>query len=136
MERQIDELLGKTIVFIEQIENKEILFTTSEEKRYRMFHYQDCCECVRIDDINGDLNDLRNSPLLVAEERTQKPVKEYDDYDYGDSETWTFYTFATIKGYVTIKWYGTSNGYYSERVDFEEIGNDMNDLYDYINDKN
>ena len=68
-----------------------------------------------IEDVEGQLEDLEGVPLLLAEEYSEDrgPLGEYDD-----SYTWTFYKFATRKGYVTVRWYGTSNGYYSESVDF------------------
>lgn len=64
----------------------------------------------------------------MAEETTNSGngQKEYDDFtgengldskrEYMDSWTWTFYRFATVKGYVTVRWLGESNGYYSESV--------------------
>lgn len=112
----ITDLIGKTLVSIDQIENEELIFTTSEGERYRMYHQQDCCESVEIEDITGDLSDLLNSPIIKAEERTSE-----EDPEEWVSVTYTFYSIATIKGYVDIRWYGKSNGYYSESVDFEKI---------------
>ena len=57
-------------------------------------------------------------PLLQAEESTSDASKTGE---YDDSATWTFYKMTTRKGYVTIRWYGTSNGYYSERATFDKI---------------
>ena len=118
MNAELNELVGKTITRIEGMEkeSKVILFTTSEGYVYQMYHEQDCCESVTIDDVCGDVSDLLGSPLLIVEERTNEGIAQY-----GNTFTWTFYHFVTAKGYLDLKWYGESNGYYSERVDFCRI---------------
>lgn len=116
---QLSELLGKTLTEISK-DNDSITFMTSEGVMYKMFHDQDCCEDVRIEDIEGDLNDLIGSPILQAEESTNS-TDTFGKIEYPDSFTWTFYKLATVKGYVTIRWLGESNGYYSESVDFVKM---------------
>ena len=115
---------NKVITDIVKSQN-EMKFNFSDGSFCYMKHMQDCCEIVTIDDICGDLSDLCNTPILNAElvTNTKDNRKEWDE-----SFTWSFYKFATIKGYVDIKWYGTSNGCYSEMADiyyFDDI-NDFN----------
>lgn len=100
--------------------NDEIIFVTRNGDEYIMTHYQDCCESVYVDDIVGNLDDLIGEPIVMALEETNCEDTFNKEY-LNESFTWTFYKLATIKGYVTIKWLGTSNGYYSERVDFSKI---------------
>lgn len=119
-EVQFSDLLGKTITNIEKKGDDYLFFVLDSGEEYVMFHSQDCCEGVSIDDINGDLNDLLNSPITMAEEVTSNVNPEGITKEYQDSFTWTFYKLATIKGHVTIRWYGESNGYYSESVSFEK----------------
>ena len=95
-------------------------FTTSDGERYQLWHYQDCCESVSIEDITGDLKDLIGEPILLSEEVENPDDATVNEHDY-ESSTWTFYKLATRKGYVDIRWLGTSNGYYSESVDFCKV---------------
>jgi len=101
----------------------QIIFTDSYGWRYVMEHAQDCCEIVYIDDICGDVNDLIGSPLLLVEESTNTNDPARSDSD--SSHTWTFYRMTTIKGSVTIRWFGSSNGYYSERVSFTRLAREQ-----------
>ena len=125
---EIKEFKGKTIIDIKKVYEYEdeddkptkLIFTMNNGEKYKMYHRQDCCELVWLEDIVGNLDDLIGKPLVMAEEETNENKEgALDDWD--DSYTWTYYKFATIKGYVTLRWYGTSNGYYSEDVDIEKI---------------
>ncbi len=123
-----ETLLGKTLTKV-KVDDDEIHFYT-EKEHYVLRHDQDCCETVEIESIIGNIEDLIGSPITLAEEvsnnwsasnnskvlyalMSSEPKSRYDE-----SWTWTFYKLATIKGYVDIRWYGTSNGYYSESVSF------------------
>jgi hypothetical protein len=108
----IKEMEGKTFTRVYELDNDTLVFE-NEDYRYTFYHSQDCCEYVYIESIVGDLDDLVGSPLLLSEEVSsdEGPLNEYEE-----SYTWTFYKFATIKGYVDVRWYGISNGYYSESV--------------------
>lgn len=114
----IGQLKGKTIVKIEsntKSDNEDyLLFFTSNGERYLMYHEQDCCESVYIEDICGDLDDLLNVEIVEAEEVSNNTETKGGDF----SQTWTFYKLRSKNGVVTIRWYGESNGYYSEDVNF------------------
>lgn len=83
---------------------------------WRFFHAQDCCENVDIDGVEGDLSVLNNSPIIRAYEVSNVDLPPRHDSD--NSYTWTFYKFATEKGEVTVRFFGSSNGYYSEEMSF------------------
>jgi hypothetical protein len=87
-----------------------ITFICDDGTKFKLDHVQDCCEEVYIESIVGDLEDLVGSEILFAEESINDT--ETDDGD----QRWTFYKLATVKGWVDIRFYGSSNGYYSVAV--------------------
>lgn len=120
-ERNIGVLIGKTITeIVGGVGSEEISFACSDGTKYRMVYHQDCCASCDIEDIAGDLSDLIGSPIVDAREETNSDNPKEQEYP-DDSFTWTFYIIQSGKGTVTIRWYGSSNGYYSESATFEEV---------------
>lgn len=118
IEPEISDLIGMSFESV-TANNYELIFK-GKCGTFTFYHSQDCCEHVRIEDIVGDLNDLVNTDILLAEEVTgQTPEEWTENEDTSESYTWTFYKFATKKGYVDVRWLGESNGYYSESVDLK-----------------
>lgn len=123
----LSHLIGLTLKEVTVNKQDDVITYTSEcGQQFRMLHHNDCCETVYIEDVEGDINDLIGSPILVAEtvqDAMQQamnliiPLPEKN----GQCEQWTFYRLATAKGWVVIRWYGDSNGYYSTDVSFERV---------------
>ena len=89
-----------------------ILFADGDAIKF--YHSQSCCESVEVDDVYGCEADLVDA-IPYDIELVQSNDRPRDKYD--SSFTWSFYKFRTSKGYVDVRWYGCSNGYYSETVD-------------------
>lgn len=108
-------MVGSVISSIEggQVGSERMTFNGEDGVSFSFYHRQDCCESVRVEDVVGDVEDLVGSPIVEASVSSSSGPEGYE------SSTWTFYRFSTVKGTVTVRWLGTSNGYYSERVDFE-----------------
>lgn len=121
MNTSIQSLINQTPLYVEHLSESScgecINFYLDNGKLVTMYHSQDCCEDVHIDDISG------------------KDSSEDDFYD-DESYTWTFYTLANVSSVVDIRWYGSSNGYYSESVNFSVEDYDLQSLpnYQYLKD--
>lgn len=139
-------LEGKTFNQVEVIDN-ELILSNSDES-FKFYHNQSCCEDVSLEDYDNDLDVLCNTPILKVDIATNcenpKPSKHSwndDEIICDESSTWTFYKFTTAKGHITFRWYGSSNGYYSEEVDFALIESNNKEFkegdiitFDYLND--
>ena len=131
---QFENLVGKIIVSVEeklgydQVEDYSynstyLIIETSEGDIYNMGVELDCYFCdqqVELD-IEGSWSDIIGVPILIAERVTNETDKFGRKELEKESFTWTFYKLATINGYMTISWLGTSNGYYSEEAEFKKI---------------
>jgi hypothetical protein len=90
------ELIGKTCSNVENIGSTEIRFTLTTGEQYSLSHDQECCERVFVEDVVGDLSDLVGSPILMSE------VVSSETDTNKEHAVWTFYKFATRKGYVDM----------------------------------
>lgn len=114
----LEPMIGATMSSVETPDVETMVFTAKDGRRFVFWYEQDCCASCTIEDVAGDLDDLVGSPLVMAEEVSNEPEPEFPGDYTPDSYTWTFYKFATAKGSVTVRWFGESNGCYSESVSF------------------
>lgn len=95
----LDDLVGSPIVYAEEVSN------SARQQRLDRLSNVDTFKL-------GDLEAERAAILRDDPVGLEEPVVDAESY------TWTFYRFATAKGCVTVRFLGTSNGYYGEGVSF------------------
>jgi hypothetical protein len=122
---QIGDLVGRTVKAV-ITSRRRVIIQTTDDLVWTWSHEQDCCEEVWVDSIAGDPHSMVGQVVTVAREvvsDAREPARWQtfdDDAEWpAESQTWTFYTFATIRGHVDVRWCGESNGYYSETVELE-----------------
>ena len=118
VENCLSELLGEVISTVEGAETGwETIITTESGKAIKIYHEQDCCEHVSIED--SEVDDIVGGYCHFAGFVDGKtPANESaDDCYYDSSQTWSFLKIETSKGSIWQRWLGESNGYYSESVD-------------------
>lgn len=104
----ISEFIGKIFT---KIEDNSIFYTA--EKQYEMYHSQDCCESVDLQEIIGDISDIIFEEIInayITDEEGENP--EYAS----EAQEWTNFHIASAKGEVVFRWFGSSNGYYGTGV--------------------
>lgn len=121
---QFSDLIGETLKSVKgEAGDDEITFELEDGRKFHLYHERDCCEAVYVESVVGDLQELVGSPLVVADESCS--AEQDDEHgklgEFDESYTWTFYRLMTASASAVIRFYGTSNGYYSESVSFEEI---------------
>lgn len=90
-----------------------------------LYHDQDCCEEVFIADGLDELLKLKGERLIDISTVTEDVSDEDKKCRKSESATWTFMNVYTDKDTAQLRWYGSSNGYYSEDATFADTTRDF-----------
>mgnify|MGYP006059989767 CR=1 FL=1 len=121
-------VIGKKIKSVTGLDywGDRVEFTFEDDCVLSMYHRQDCCENVSLEDW-GDTKPEELIGGVVA--LFEKCTKDGDPEHYGVQQ-YTFYHMRTTKGDITMRWCGESNGYYSVEVTTELEDKDGNTIDD------
>lgn len=107
----LKDAVGRKILRVEglHVGSTSVYFYFNNGLLLKLYHAQNCCEQVYLADVHGEQDDLEGKKILKFEETSGGEC----------SNSWTFYHIRTSAGTLTLRWVGTSNGFYSTRVDYE-----------------
>jgi hypothetical protein len=116
-------LKGQTITKISAPAKDETIDEVEIEvgaKKYILYHYQDCCEEVKLIKIIGDTQSLVGKTITLAEEDSLDPPWWKGEYSKYTTHTWSAFYLEAGTSRLELWFLGESNGYYNESVSFYE----------------
>ena len=116
------ELKGQIVKEITGLEkNSPEVHIVTNQTTYKLYHHQDCCESVFVENVIGDEKDILNEEIIFAEEDAGANDPDWYGDNYNDSHTWTKYVLKTKNASLEFWFLGESNGYYNESVSIKKI---------------
>ena len=115
----IKDMVGKKITGIYY--DEDYFQIRTDDCVYAFYHEYDCCESVRLTQVDGISDKIIGSRIVIAEVVTKTGEDGVINTDEYNSATWSFYKIGTNKGMIDFRFQGESNGYYSETVDLVKI---------------
>jgi len=108
----VEKLKGRPVKSISGLkkDSDQVTLFFGDEYTIEFNHQQDCCETVCL--VDHELQGKMKGELIYIKELSNRDEPPND----WDSHTWTFYEVRTTEGLLTMRWLGTSSGYYSEEV--------------------
>ena len=121
----VSDIVGKRVLAVNGLRkgSEAVDFLLSDGSVFEMAYHPDCYASCYILELDCAPEDFVDQVVLSAEvvsnsgAESPPPPGEYAP----DSYTWTFVKFSTSKGHFTVRWYGESNGYYSETPSFTRL---------------
>ena len=105
--------------------HEETVFTTQCGRKFKIYHEQDCCESVYMVDSLGNPKELIGK--TIREVQFGEPDDAFQDAYLAEQcsyppESYTFTEVRFVCDDMTYveRWFGESNGCYSEEVDVSE----------------
>ena len=107
----------KSVTGLEE-ESDVVVLSFEDGATITMQHHQDCCEMVYLEDFEvSGVSDDMSGATLHSWHVDSSSIRPSKDAKSEDCDEWTFYNVRTSKGSLWMRWFGTSNGYYSTDVD-------------------
>ena len=122
MSGNLNDLIGKTVKVI-SIDNDELDITVTDgekDYRYGIRHFQDCCESVSLDSVDGNIHNMIGKKITDA----YSMISDLPYEEYSGSGTRSVYRIVAEDDYLWLEWRGRSNGYYGEGVTFFQYDDD------------